>query len=192
MIAAPSCHACGLPIPPEDWNRTEPLPCTRCETAVQAWVFPAAWTDPNGRIPTPLSNLASASCFHHPSNQADLACTLCGRFVCSVCATGTADHAVCNLCFDRGSAQNDPRFQRRATLHDGIGLALALLPLPMLVLTLITGPLAFVYTLVTWRRTKTAIPRGASRRWLALACSLLGLLFWFGLFLWIGWLGASR
>ncbi len=174
MTAAPRCYNCGQFIPVEDWNR-DPLPCSKCARPVQAWVFPAAWTNPVGLPPTPVSDANAASCFHHPSNQADLACGRCGRFVCHLCASGSGEHATCNVCFARLTADRDPAFQRRATLHDGIALAVATLPALTIFLPLFTGPVAAVYTLATWHRTRTAVPRGPAFRWLALLFSVLGI-----------------
>ena len=174
MTAAPRCYDCGQPIPLENWN-SPPLPCSKCARPVEAWVFPAAWTNPVGLPPTPVSDENAASCFLHPSNQADVACSRCGRFVCHLCASGSGEHAVCNTCFARLSADRDPAFARRATLHDGIGLSLATLPALTVFLPLFTGPMAAVYTLATWRRTRTAVPRGAAYRWFALLFSALGI-----------------
>ena len=174
MTAAPRCYDCGQLIPLEDWNRP-PQPCSKCARPVEAWVFPAAWTNPVGLPPTPISDENAASCFHHPANQADLACSRCGRFVCHLCCSGTSEHAVCNTCFARLTADRDPGFARRATLHDGIGLSLATLPALSIFLPIFTGPIAAVYTLATWSRTRTAVPRGPAIRWLALLCSVLGL-----------------
>jgi len=174
MTAAPRCYDCGQPIPLEDWN-SPALPCSKCARPVEAWVFPAAWSNPVGLPPTPISDENAASCFHHPTNQADVACSRCGRFVCLLCGSGLGEHAVCNTCFARLSADRDPAFARRATLHDGIGLSLAILPALTIFLPIFTGPMAAVYTLATWRRTRTAVPRGSAYRWLALLFSILGM-----------------
>lgn len=169
MTAMPRCNLCGVEVPPGDWNQAEPLPCRGCEAPVQVWVFPAGWTEAKGKPPVSLTAEGMASCFHHPANQAEAACAQCGRFVCSVCVDGGGEQAVCSTCFERGTAAGEPRFQRRATLHDSIGLILAAVP----VLTLLTGPVASAYTLATWKKTSAAVPRTGVVRWMALAISAL-------------------
>ncbi len=170
MTAMPRCNLCGVEIPLEDWNRTEPLPCRGCEAKVQAWVFAAGWTEAQGRPPLALASEGMATCFHHPTNQAEAACGLCGRFVCSVCVDGAGEQAVCSTCFGRGTATGESRFRRRATMHDSIGLLMAAVP----VMTLLTGPIAGTYTLATWKKTHAAVPRPGAVRWAALAISI----FW--------------
>lgn len=177
MTAMPRCNLCGVDIPPEDWNRAEALPCRGCEAMVQAWVFPAGWAEAKGKPPAALTGEGMATCFHHSANQAEAACGLCGRFVCSVCVDGTGDQAVCNTCFGRGTAAGEPRFQRRATLHDSIGLLMAAVPL----MTLLTGPVAGTYTLATWKKTRTVVARPGAVRWMALAISALWLAVLVGL-----------
>lgn len=177
MTAMPRCNLCGVDVPPEDWNRTEALPCRGCEARVQAWVFPAGWTETRGKPPAALTGEGMASCFHHPANQAEAACGQCGRFVCALCVDGAGDQAVCSACFGRGTAAGDPRFQRRATLYDSISLMLAAVPM----LTILTGPLVGTFTLATWKKTHTAVPRSPAVRWAALAISGLWLLALVGL-----------
>jgi hypothetical protein len=171
MTAMPRCNACGREVPASDWNRPEPLPCSWCESPVQVWVFPAGWTDTQGKPPVALAAEGAASCFHHPANQAEAACGLCGRFVCSVCVDGSGEQAVCRTCFTRGTTAGEPRFRRRATLHDSIGLMIAAFPL----LTVFTGPVAAIYTLVTWKKTHTVVPRSNAVKAVALAISALWL-----------------
>lgn len=162
MTAMPRCNLCGLEIPGADWNRPEALPCGGCQAPVQAWVFPAGWTDGRGRPPAAAGE-GTATCFHHPANLAEAACGQCGRYVCSLCVDGEGRQAVCNVCFDRGTAAGEPRFRRRAVLYDAIGLMMAALPL----MTLLTGPLVGIYSWVTWKKTRTAVPRTGWLRWAA-------------------------
>ena len=171
MTAMPRCNLCGMEVPSTDWNRTDPLPCGYCQAPVQVWVFPAGWTEVNGKPPAATVAEGMATCFHHPENQAEAACGSCGRFVCSLCVDGHGDHAVCNACFERGTATGESRFRRRATLYDSISLLMAAFPL----MTVLTGPIAGTFTLATWKKTRTAVPRSGAIRWAALAISALWL-----------------
>jgi hypothetical protein len=189
MTAMPRCNLCGLEVPAPDWNRPEPLPCSGCQAPVQVWVFPAGWTDVNGKPPAAIAAEGMATCFHHAENQAEAACGSCGRFVCSLCVDGSGEQAICSVCFERGTAAGEPRFQRRAPLYDAMGLLLAAVPL----MTVLTGPIAGVFTLVTWKKTRTVVPRPGAIRWAALAISALWLAILAGMVaLVVGALGRGR
>ncbi len=168
MTAMPRCNACGLEVPAADWNRPEALPCGGCQAPVQVWVFPAGWTDGRGRPPAAIGE-GSAGCFHHPANQAEAACGQCGRFVCSLCADGCGERAVCTVCFARGTAAGEARFRRRAVLYDAIALLMAAVP----VMTVLTGPLVGIFSWVTWKKTRPAVPRTGWVRWAAAGLAVL-------------------
>lgn len=171
MTAMPRCNLCGMEVPAADWNRAEPLPCGWCQAPVQVWVFPAGWTEAQGKPPAAIAAEGMAACFHHPENQAEAACGRCGRFVCSLCADGSGEQAVCNSCFERETAAGDPRFRRRAVLYDSMSLLLAAFP----VLTLLTGPVVGTLTLATWKKTRAAVPRSGAIRWTALGLAAVWL-----------------
>lgn len=157
------CPHCGNPMDPSILNQDEFLPCTNCTTLVRIELFPAFFEQEEERVPSGEAALdGEAVCFNHSENRAEVACELCGRFICSLCRLEISGDEICPVCFERedetGPSQKNDRF-----LYDRLALFLAIVPLLCFWYVVpVTAP-ASLYIALAYRNEPGQV--GVSFRW---------------------------
>ena len=150
------CARCGTRTDPV-LAAQGPVACFTCGDTIHSRVFPAMWRALEVARPEQIVAGDDASCFNHPDNRAAAACQRCGRFICSLCAIPLAGQTLCPSCVE-AHARGDtppaaaPVIAPKRVLYGNMALSLALLPLLVWPLTLLTAPAALFVTLRYWRR----------------------------------------
>ena len=170
------CGACRTPLPWSACNQHQGQPCGECGHQVIAAVFPALRRPvERGVIAPPVLTAGDACCFYHDQKQAQVVCNGCGRFLCSLCEIVSASRSLCPGCFQKGPDGNVSQEENKRMLHDNIALMLTLPPLILSWLGLFMAPASIVYSLCTWRKQNTLVPRSRVRFVVAIMIGFLEL-----------------
>ncbi|MBP7243486.1 hypothetical protein [Amaricoccus sp.] len=167
-----ACSGCSSPLPvaalaAREWE------CASCAAKLELRIFPALWeaaapADP-GRA---LSSDSDAACFFHAAKRADVACDACGRFICSLCAVEFAGDSYCPACFESGKRREGaPSLETHRTLWDRVALAVAVLPMLIFYVTLVTAPVAIFLAIRHWKSPGSLLGRS---RWRFVVAIVLG------------------
>ncbi len=104
-----------------------------------------------------------SSCYYHPGKSAEVVCDGCGRFLCSLCNIDFEGRHFCPACLENTSRTGETgRFRTQHVYYDSIALAVAVVPLLIFYLALLTAPVAIYLALRHWRTPFSALPW---RRW---------------------------
>lgn len=185
MIArSVTCSRCRVPLPPSLLNRPGFHRCPGCQSPIQAYAFPALLRPAEtGRAVETIVMDGEAGCFYHPSKRAVVPCQRCGRFLCALCDVDVNGEHLCPSCLNAAPARGaHPGLEQRRTLFDSAALSLALLPLLIWPITLVTGPLAVAVGIFSFRTPTSIIPRTRIRAWLAILFGGLETAGW----IWLG------
>jgi B-box zinc finger len=175
-----TCTGCGVSLTGERYNSGEEFPCGICGAKLGVEVFPAlfrgAGTVKSGESVTAESE---ASCFYHPHKKAVVFCGACGRFICSLCETELAGRCLCPSCIDTGRKNEElETLVTQRTLYDSMALSLAVLPLLMFPLTLITAPITIYIAIRYWKMPGSILPRNRFRYVFAIIIALAQITGW--------------
>jgi len=143
-------------------------------------VFPALYrTDSStGTSFTPVSG-GRAGCFYHPANEAVVPCDACGRFLCSLCDVEMNNEHICPACFEKGiSRETMPDLVGKRVRYDYIALHLAIMPILMWFITVITAPLTVYMCIRYWRTPLSIIPVTRVRFVLAFIFAIIQIGLW--------------
>lgn len=164
MIAAPAlpCPKCRRPLGAGSWIDGGSGHCFRCKTDFEVVMFPAVAAAPAAIAPQAAVLAADSVCFFHAENRAEAVCDGCGRLLCPVCAVPFAGQRLCPQCIAAGKKTEFPVLTRDRTLWDSIALSLAVVPLVIWPLTLVTAPVALGVVLHGWKKPGSLV-RGAGR-----------------------------
>jgi len=175
-----SCTKCNSPVPPDFFQRTDLAPCPACEAALQVEVFPALFKPiAVGKFGETILVDGEASCFYHPQKRATIPCAGCGRFLCAVCDVELNNQHLCPACLETGRQKGKlPQLENKRMLFDSAALSLALLPLLMWPLTLMTAPAAIIVAIYSWRKPSSILPRTRIRAYLAILIAALQMAGW--------------
>ena len=120
-----------------------------------------------------------AACFYHPAKKAAIPCDSCGRFLCSLCDIDIEGRHVCPRCLesglDKGKLQT---LETSMVRYDSIALSLAIIPLLMFWLTLITAPIALYYCIRYWNAPLSVVKRSRAIFIVAALFAVLELIGW--------------
>ena len=182
---APPCPKCKEPL--TGIGDAGEGACGKCATALQFVFFPARRrAKPVARAVRSVEG--DATCFFHAQNQAAAVCDGCGRYVCAVCEVpGEKDARLCPPCVSAGRKKVVAKADEVIT-YDAMATSLALLPILMWPVTLITAPAALVLAIYGWKKPRSLIRPGAGRLVAAIILATLEIGAWiaFGLALWVG------
>jgi hypothetical protein len=180
-----SCTKCYSPLPPDFFQRAELAPCPACEAALQVEVFPALFKPVAvGKFGESIMVDGEASCFYHPQKRAVIPCAGCGRFLCAVCDVELNNQHICPACLEMGRQKGKlPQLENKRTLFDSAALSLALLPLLMWPVTLMTAPAAIIVAIYSWGKPGSLLPRTRIRSYLAILIAALQITGWTLLFM---------
>jgi hypothetical protein len=169
-MAAP-CNRCEVPAPAWDALNSDNATCAFCGARSLVRVFPALFWRPADAAPAPVAGEGEAACFDHPSKRAVAHCSQCGRFVCQLCAIDFRSGVWCPECFAAGrSRQKTAELEQGRLMYDSIALAIALGPLLVWPLTLLTAPAAIYVAVRYWRRPQSLV---RWRRWRSVLAILI-------------------
>jgi len=151
---------------------------------IQVDVFPAFFRSiETGSAGERILIDGEASCFYHPQKRATLPCASCGRFLCALCDVDLNGQHICPVCLDAGQKKGKlAEIENKRTLYDSAALSLALLPLLMWVVTIITAPAAIVMAIYAWNKPSSIVGRTRIRIYLAIFFGLLQITGWVLLF----------
>lgn len=143
-------------------------------------LFPAIGRSGNTPQVDAILEEGQSSCFFHPNLPATAVCQISGRLICDLCKTEWAGQTVSFEALQSTLKQGGKgRHGAGRTRWDNIALSLAVLPLLVWPVTLVTAPLAL--GLVVWRVRKgpcSAVHRSGWRYLVAGVLAVLQIGFW--------------
>jgi len=167
------CARCDSPLPLWELATADAAACTNCGSRNTVRAFPALFAAPIAPALPESALEGEAACFDHPSKRAVAACQQCGRFVCVLCSVEFNGQVWCPTCVTAGREQSKAvNLDPSRVVYDSIALTVPLLSLVIFSpLTLITGPGAVVFSVVTWKRPLSLVRKS---RWRFVLAILLG------------------
>lgn len=162
-LVALRCPNCKRRLEAHSWHDESSGECRLCGTSFDFVPFPA-YTAEVARIKPQAAEMAADSvCFFHAQNRAESICEGCGRLLCAVCAVPFMGQTLCPVCIAAATRKDSaPIAVRDRVLHDSIALALAVLPLLIFFVTIVTAPLALGWAIYAWNKPCSLV-RGRSR-----------------------------
>lgn len=174
---------CGRELPTDVENAGEFVGCPRCLADVRVFAFPALRRENTAPLAMPTLGAGEASCFYHPQKPAVLACAHCGRFLCALCEIEIGGEHRCPACLAAGKEKRTlATVENRRLLYDGLALALAIIPILVWPLTLLSAPAALFVVVRYWRQPLSILPRTRIRFVLAAVIALAQICGWALLF----------
>jgi len=162
-----SCPKCQHRFGDLDWHEDGAGSCRNCRTDFRAYRLPALTRGRDIARPKLVAVPEDSTCFFHVQNQAEKICDGCGRFVCAVCAIPNGHEFHCPSCLSHRINRTDAGVTER-TIFPSIALTLALFPLLLYPLTILTAPISIGMVFMGWSRPGSLL-RGPQRWKLVLA-----------------------
>lgn len=175
------CPRCKLALETYSWHDATSGSCRRCGTDFEFVPFPALTAAPAKIAPQAAVLAAESVCFFHAENRAEAVCDECGRFLCSVCAIPTMGRKLCPTCMAalaKPTAKAETAVRDRI-LWDSISFSMALVPVILIFLPIVTAPMAIGCAIYGWNKPGSLV-RGR-RRWvmvLAIIVALAEIAWW--------------
>ncbi len=177
-----ACSGCGGALPVTHYNQPELAGCPTCQSMVEVSVFPALYQILKAIPAESALSAGEANCFNHPQNKAVVVCEDCGRFLCALCEVEIGAKRSCPDCIERGRSLGEKQeLITRRTMHDSIALSLALLPVLMWPVTVLTAPAALFYAIRHWKSPTSILPRTKIRSLAAMFFAVLQIGGWLAL-----------
>ena len=177
MIQPIACPNCYNPLPWDSFSMDHLSQCQRCRAAYSGILFPAILREQvAGSAGEIILADDESACFNHPQKKAVVACSYCGRFLCSLCDVDFGGRHLCPTCIETGVEKKKiENLENRRTLYDDLALSLAVIPVLLLFgiyFTFITAPMALIIAIRHWNSPSSIIPRTKIRMILAIVFSL--------------------
>jgi hypothetical protein len=184
LIACPKCRAL---LGGDMLNLTELQPCPSCQTPLQVEVFPALFRQEAAARPERIIAEGEAGCFYHPEKKAAVVCDACGRFLCALCDVDFDGQHICPACLESGKEKGKiKKLEQRRLRHDKIALVLAVLPIIIFYLTVITAPIALFYSIKHWNSPASVVPnRPKATLSIAIVLASLQIMGWIVFFIFL-------
>lgn len=165
MTSGPAlpCPKCTRALEPASWHDATAGTCRGCKIDFEFFPFPALTATRTRVAPQAAEVAADSVCFFHAENRAETVCEGCGRLLCPVCTIPFNGQKLCPSCVASGKTSDAAPTARSRMLYDGLALSLALLPLLVWPLTLISAPIALGFAIYGWNKPGSLV-RGRSRR----------------------------
>lgn len=175
-----ACTKCRAPLPPVLYNIQALRPCPACGARLQIEIFPAALRPPGpGAKGEAVLVDGEASCFYHPAKKAVVPCESCGRFLCAICDVEMNGQHLCPGCLESGKKKGKlNQLENRRTLYDSLALAVALYPLLLWPITIVSAPIALYIAIRYWKMPSSVVPRSKWRAVLAIIFALVQIGIW--------------
>jgi len=155
------CPKCKRVLESYSWRDASSGICRRCDAEFEFVPFPALTATRAISAPQAAELAADSVCFFHAENRAETVCEACGRMLCPVCTVSFAGQKLCPVCIAATKTSDVAPTVRDRTLYDGTALGLALFPLLMWPVTLITAPVALGFVIYGWKKPGSLV-RGRS------------------------------
>jgi len=170
-----TCSKCNGALSRLMFNTPDFKSCPSCGVPLKIDVFPSLFNPPvSGQSGHIVLNDHESGCFYHPKKQAVVPCDYCGRFLCALCDMELNDQHLCPACLEKGKKKGRLKsLQNHRVLYDDTPLRLAVYPLLIFWLTIITAPMVFYFAIRYWNKPTSIIPRTKIR--FVIALSLAGL-----------------
>lgn len=174
------CPNCRLPLPDNFWNTPDAQICPNCDRRLQAAVFPALLrSPPAARSGETILEAGVASCFHHEGKKAVTSCDGCGRFLCGLCDLEFNGRHLCPTCLDQSrTSGTHVNLETSRIVYDRAALSLALLPLIVWPITMITAPIAVTCGVLSFFKPGSLLGRRPARAGVAIVIGLAQLTGW--------------
>ncbi|HYT61309.1 MAG TPA: hypothetical protein VEL06_14130 [Haliangiales bacterium] len=175
-----TCTKCNASLVGEVLGTPELVPCPSCGAAIKVDLFPAYFKGPvKGQVGENLLVEGESGCFYHPQKKAVVPCEACGRFLCALCDCELNGQHLCPVCLETGKKKGRLKnLQNHRTLYDNLALALAVGPLLIFYLTIVTAPMALYFALRYWSTPSSVIQRSKIRFVIAIAIASAEILAW--------------
>ena len=180
QVAPIYCTGCQQELPLSIFKNEEFRPCPSCGARIYGAIFPALTKEsPVSRSGETLLIDNESSCFYHPQKKAEVACEYCGRFLCALCDVEMEGKRMCPPCIESGKQKGRIKaLENRRTLYDSIALSVAVLPMLIFYLTVITAPITIYLTFRYWKTPTSILHRGKWRFVLAVIVASLQIAGW--------------
>ena len=172
------CPRCRAELPAFASNAAEAL-CP-CGARLIVTVFPAFSRRPSTAAPADVVlEDSESSCFYHARKRATTVCSACGRFLCALCDIYLNGRHICPKCLGAASKKGQlAELEKERVLYDNIVLGLAIAPILMFPVTILTAPAAVVMSLIWWKKPASIMPRTRVRYVLAMIIGSLQIIGW--------------
>ena len=178
-----ACAGCTRFLPPDYENAGEFVRCPSCLEEQRVFAFPTLRRAGAGVASAQVLSAGDASCFYHTHKQAVVECGACGRFLCALCDVEIGGAHRCPGCLESGKQKGTAdTIENRRTLYDGLALALAIVPVLVWPVTLLTAPATLFVVVRYWRRPLSILPRTRVRFVIAALTALAQICGWIALF----------
>ncbi len=176
----PACTRCRRRLPPQVINAAGMQECSSCRSAIRVDAFPALFRDIRlGQAGEALLVEDTSSCFYHPQKKAVVHCQGCGRFLCALCDVELAAKHLCPSRLETGKLEGRMKnLQDQRTLYDNMALGVALMPMLLVWITILTAPVALFLAIRYWKAPSSIIPRTRVRFVIAIIVGLLQMGGW--------------
>jgi len=165
-------------------NTAKSAICPGCDRPIHADVFPALFRDQQpGRSAEAILEAGVSSCFYHEGKKAVVPCDGCGRFLCALCDVELNNQHLCPSCFDNSRTKGTlVNLEAKRFVYDSAALSLAVLPLLIWPVTIITSPLAVGFGIFSFFRPGSLVGRKYVRGILAVVIGLGQMAGWLMIF----------
>ena len=180
MNSAVACPQCKGSLPGVLCNTGELVRCPACDATIQIEIFPATFQSLQGVTPAEVVlEPGISSCFYHDQKKAIVHCDGCGRFLCALCDLEMGSQHLCPVCLQTGRKKGSiPELENRRTLYDGAAFSLAVFPILLGPLSLLTAPVAIYLAILSFFKPRSIVPRTRARAYFALALGILQITLW--------------
>jgi hypothetical protein len=186
-----TCTRCKATLlGPELFNTQDPVNCPACGVLLFLQLFPAFFREPKtSSAGEKVLIEGESTCFYHPEKKAVLPCDSCGRFLCALCELDINGRHICPGCLERGVEKGKlSELESGRTRYDQLALWMALLPLLVWPVTILTAPAAIYFALRHWNSPTHYIHPSRVKLVLALLLAALQVAGW-GLIFYMVWRG---
>lgn len=184
-LACTRCHV-ALPSTQEELASLRKSPA--CGANLDVHAFAALLRDaPKGRTGELVLEDGEAGCFYHPNKRANVACAVCGRFLCGLCNLELNGQHYCPQCLQKGGARGTiQNLERKRTRYDNIAVSLVVLPLLLGCFMVITAPAALFVIVRYWKSPPSLVERSRAKMAIAGVLAILelgaGIAIWAAIF----------
>jgi hypothetical protein len=176
----PHCPICGNGFPGDEVALVTLDECPTCDRPMSVRVFPAYARE---KVAVPLGERVTfddeSTCYFHATKRAQGVCGSCGRYVCGLCETELEGRTICPECIEVAhEEQSITSLVNRRMCYDSIALLLAIAPILVWPVTVLTGPASIVYSMWYWNAEGSLVRRGKVRFIIAILIGLLITIGW--------------
>ncbi|HPG29836.1 MAG TPA: hypothetical protein PKY81_05115 [bacterium] len=133
-----------------------------------------------------IENENEASCFFHNQKKADKICSVCGRFICSLCSIEINGKILCPLCFNENKTKCDSNLVDSFFLYDRLALDIALLGIITVYFGIFLAPASLFISIKHWKKMSLyPFPRSKIRFIAASVISVLVILAWISIIIFL-------